>query len=101
MLHRRRRTQPGHAVGQPSRHPGDPQPIDPYPSGSGPLEPKSIGPDDFQYKLPSEPTAPAGLSLDLDSAGDDGAMAAPVDDFATEIAEVAGLEDDLDGLADL
>jgi hypothetical protein len=57
-------------------------------------------PDAFEVELPSEPAAPAVVSLDLDS-DSEGAMSAPAEDFATEIADIAQMDDVLDGLTDL
>ncbi|MDO8362249.1 MAG: hypothetical protein Q7V88_05085, partial [Actinomycetota bacterium] len=74
--------------------------IDPSQSEPDRFEPKSVGPEVIEMDEPSRFDAPAEVPLDLDDAGADGAMNAPMDDFAADVVEIAELEADLDGLAD-
>jgi len=77
-----------------------PDPIEPDEIEPDEFEPAPIGPEAFEIKDPMQFDASAEVPLDLDDAGADGSMSAPVDDFASDIADIAEMEDDLDGLAD-
>lgn len=76
--------------------------VDKHPADEEPVEFKpASGPDDFEVKPPSELEAPDGWLLAADASDFEGDMASARDDFASEIADIDELEDDLDGLAEL